>query len=392
MKRIAAILYASASIAILASCGSNGTRSSGGVIPEAAQPNAAVPFAKKIGIVGTGTNADLDNAVVAFMSAQKVRNAELAVSRNGKTIFSHAYTYTGLAASTTTRKTIMRLASVSKAWTSAALYDLIRAHKISTSAKVFKYLGITKPLPANATVDPRVYNITIEDMIQHESGWDDGVYPYYDPTFSMRTTALALGLKQEVSQTQYVRYQLAQPLQEAPGTHYAYCNFCYTVLGMVVAKASHMTYEQYLRREVSPRIKVTNVYLSPTIGPRLPNEVAKYYSPYTGLSAIYVTSNKQYGAPYGGDGMALEVAQGASSVATNADTMLAFMQKYLIWGVGPPQPGADWAREGSMEGTNAWSEQLPNATNYAFIINTRNYNNANAFEDLQKTLEGILSH
>ena len=350
--------------------------------------------ANAIAITGTGTNPALDQLVTTFMLKAHVPNAELAVDAGGQVTFSHAYTYRGVAATTTTRKTIMRLASNSKAWTSAALYELILAKKIQPTWKVFAYLGITKPLPSNAHVDPRVYGITIEDMIQHESGWDDGVKPYYDPTFEMRQTALALGLNRPVNQTEYVRYQLHQPLQEAPGTKYAYCNFCYTVLGMVVAKASGKTYEQYLVKVVGPKIGIANILISPTVGSRLPGEVGKYYNAYSGLSALYVTSKKKYPYPYSGDSMLNEIAEGAGGLATNAESMLAFMRRYIIWGVGPaPKIGYDWAREGQMPGTNTWAEQLPNGTHYAILVNTDQYvygPDHNAFQSLQVNIHRAL--
>ena len=288
----------------------------------------------------------------------------------------------------------MRLASVSKAWVDAGIFQLISAHKVSASAKVFSYLGITKPLPAGSKVDPRVYKITIQNMIDHKSGWDDSVGAQYDPTFHMREIALGLGLTQEVNQTQYVQAQLAQPLQEAPGTTYAYCNFCYTVLGMVIAKASGMTFANYIAKKVAAPMGLHNVLQSHTIGKPLKNEIKEYYSAYTGLSAVYVTSSQQWPYPYSGDDMSLEVAGGASALATNAQSMLTFMKHYIIWGTGKPQPGADWAREGSMPGTNAWSEQLPNGTNYAVIVNTRQYDygsDPNAFTDLQPQIEKLLN-
>jgi CubicO group peptidase (beta-lactamase class C family) len=365
-----------------------------GVPFAAAQRTAFESANSKIIVSGTGTNKRLDALVTAFMKQRSVPNAELAVSSGGKAIFSHAYTNLALTKSVITTSTIMRLASNSKAWTSAALYNLIAAKKIKPAQKVFQYLGITHPLPAGAGVDPRVYTITIADMIAHESGWDDRVPPYYDPTFHMRQTALALGLKHEIDQTQEVRYQLHQPLQEKPGTHYAYCNFCYTVLGMVVAKASKMSYEAYLQHAVAPAIGVRNVFLSPTVGKRLPDEVAKYFNPYTGLSAVYVTSNRQWPYPYGGDDMVLEVAQGASSVATNAASMVALMAHYIIWGVGTPPPaGYDWCREGEMPGTNTWAEQLPNGVHYAVLVNTNAYlygKDPNAFLGLQYSIERAL--
>ncbi len=380
-----------AAIALLVACAGRGTTVTA-FVPSTVEVGAT-PANSPIAIDGPGNDPALDRLVVRFMVAQQVPNAQLAVSVKGKTTFSHAYTYRGLAASTTHPSTIMRLASNTKAWTSGALYNLIKSGKLDPSAKVLRYLGITKPLPANAKVDKRVYDITIEDMILHESGWDDSKPPYYDPTFAMRETAQALHLKRAVRQVDYVRFQLSQPLQEPPGTTYAYCNFCYTVLGMVVAKASGLSYADYVARGVAAPLGLLNVEISPTVGKRLSEEVAKYYSAYSGLSAVYVKSNKRYRYPYGGDDMVLEVAGGASAIATNADSMLAFMKHYIIWGVGTPQPGADWAREGSMPGTNTWAEQMPNSTHYAFLVNTRQYvygSNPSAFEDLQGQIEKVL--
>lgn len=350
----------------------------------------STPLDARISVKGPGTNSALDRLVARFMVAQHVPNAELAVSVKGTTTFSHAYTYRGLAKSTATPATIMRLASNTKAWVDGALYNLIAEKKVDPKAKVFAYLGITKPLPRGAKIDKRIYDITIEDMIVHKSGWDDSKPPYYDPTFKMREIALALHLKKAVGDVDYVRYQLGQPLQEPPGKVYAYCNFCYTVLGMVIEKASGMRFDDYIAKYVAGPLGLHNVLVSPTVGQRLPDEVAKYYSDYKGKSAVYVLSGRRYSYPYSGDDMVLEIAGGAAALATNADSMLAFMNKYLIWGIGTPEPGADWAREGSMPGTNTWAEQLPNGSNYAFLVNTRQYiygSDPTAFETLQSELE-----
>ena len=43
-----------------------------------------------------------------------------------------------------------------------------------------------------------------------------------------------------------------------------------------------------------------------------------------------------------------------------------------------------------MPGTNTWAEQLPNGSNYSFLVNTRQYvygSNPNAFENLQGLIE-----
>ncbi len=336
------------------------------------------------------TYAAVDAAVFAFMQAQGVHNAELALSESGTTLLSRAYTCPG-AASATATSTVFRLASNSKAWTSAALDVVIQQGTISRATTAFDYLGITTPLPSSATVDPRVLTITVGNLIDHMSGWDDTVPPYFDPVHSMRTIALALGLTQAIDQTELVQYMLGQPLQEAPGTTYAYCNFCYVVLGMIVEKASGAAFIDFLNQQVAMPIGVTDLVLSPTLEPRLPGEVGHYDSPNTGLSAIDVTSSTQVPDPNGGDGVIREVAAGAGGLATSAESMLKLMDHYLIWGVGPPPPfGADWAREGGDEGTQTWAEQRADEKRWAFLINTRNYTYANAFSDFTTQVDKLL--
>ncbi|HEY9084831.1 MAG TPA: serine hydrolase domain-containing protein [Candidatus Tyrphobacter sp.] len=334
--------------------------------------------------------AAIDRAVTAFMQAQNVHNSELAISKHGRLVFSHAYSCGSYQGSPTATTTVFRLASNSKAWTSAAIDQLIGRGVISRSMRAFQYLGIMRPLPLGATVDPRVYSITVGDLIAHKSGWDDRIAPHWDPTHAMRHIALALHLSHQIDRTQMVRYQLGQPLQEAPGAHYAYCNFCYVVLGMIVAKASGMSYEGYVTQDVAAPIGVHDLVVSPTLEPRLSNEVAHYYSPYIGLSAVYPLSGMHFPQPNGGDGLIREVGAPAGGLATSAASMIKLMYHYAIWGVGPPAPG--WAREGSDAGTNTWAQQRTDGKNWAFLVNTRNYTTSNAFGDFTRQVNRLLNH
>lgn len=374
--------FALAGAALVGAC------SATGAVPVTSSPvatsqsaPATAPCARRILISGTGSDKTVDGFVTAFMCKYGVPNAQFAVSQNKTMIFSHAYTYQGKAISVTTTGTVMRLASNTKPWTGAALYTLVQANKVRLDQPVFAYLGLTTPLPANARVDPRVYQITIKDMFDHKSGWEN------DPSFTMRQTALALKLSVHIDQTQYVRFQLKHPLKWAPGTHYLYCNFCYDVLGMVVAKASGMSYIDYVSQAVSQPSGGGEIAISPTVN-RLPDEVAQYASRLKGLSAYYPTLTTRVPAPYGGDGGVLEIAQGDGGAAASAETELAFASHYTLnFGFGtPPPPGERGWYEGAIEGTETWAEQMPNCTNYVFDINSSEFG-YNTFSNYQAGIE-----
>ena len=385
-----------ASAIVLVACsGGGGTTTDGGTdaVDESFVDAPSETDANGCQATGTSnaTYVGIDDAVFAFMQTQNVHNAQLALSKSGTTLFSRAYTCPNVIGAPTATSTVFRLASNSKAWTSAGLEVLIQQGTLSRATVAFDYLGITTPLPSTATVDPRVLTITVGNLIDHMSGWDDTVSPFFDPVHSMRTIALTLGLSQAIDQTELVQYMLGQPLQEAPGTKYAYCNFCYVVLGMIVEKASGTPFIDYLNQNVATPMGVSDLFLSPTLEPRLPSEVGHYDSPKTGPSAIDVTSSAPVPAPNGGDGLIREVSAGAGGFATSAESMLKLMDHYLIWGVGPPPGlGADWAREGSDEGTNTWAEQRADGKRWSFLINTRNYTYANAFTDFTTQIDKLL--
>lgn len=89
--------------------------------------------------------------------------------------------------------------------------------------------------------------------------------------------------------------------------------------------------------------------------------------------------------------MIREVDAPAGGLATNAVSMLRLMDRYVIWGVGPPQPGVDLDREGSDEGTNTWAEQRSDGKHWAFLINTRHYTKSSAFDDFTKQIDALLN-
>jgi CubicO group peptidase (beta-lactamase class C family) len=114
------------------------------------------------------------------------------------------------------------LGSLSKQFTAAAIYKLESQKKLSLADTLGRWLP---------GVPPDKRGITLDQLVHHTSGL---VY-------------LAGGLFDSVSSDSMVRAVLASPLDFAPGERYQYSNPGYNLLGVIVAKASGMTFNEYLR-------------------------------------------------------------------------------------------------------------------------------------------------
>jgi len=325
----------------------------------------------------------LDARIASYLQTNAVPNAEFAVSVRGKVVFSHAYTNSAFSSEPITTKTIFRLASNSKAWTCAAISQLIADGALTGSEPVFAYLGIHDPLPAGASIaDPRVFSITVRELVDHRGGWDRSV-AHFDPVHAMRRIAIDAGLNHPVSAVDVARYMLGQPLQHAPGTAYAYSNFGYLLLGLVIEKASGEPYLTYVQTRVAQPLGVSDLVLSPTEDPRLPGEVV-YASSERGLSPLHLADTQPVPGYAGGDGEIREVSIAAGGLATSAESMLALMSAHAIWGLGSPPASGSSAREGAADGSNTFAKQRADGIDYAILVNRRN---EEAFRALQSQLD-----
>jgi len=116
------------------------------------------------------------------MQEKGVRAASLTIGKNGKIVLSRGYTWAEPDYAITQPGTLFRLASVSKMFTSAAIYELLQANKVSATDKVFPMLGLT-PL-AGQTPDPQLKDITVQNLIDHKGGWDAKLAGNFDPVFA----------------------------------------------------------------------------------------------------------------------------------------------------------------------------------------------------------------
>ena len=137
------------------------------------------------------------------------------------------------------RNSLFRIASNSKAFTSAAIFLLIEQGKLGLDDKIFAPGGILGQFSNLGPHRNWIHSITVHDLLTHTSGgWsNDG----NDPMFE----------RPALNQQQLIAWTLqTHPLQNPPGEKFAYSNFGYCVLGRVIEHASGQPYARFVRQHV----------------------------------------------------------------------------------------------------------------------------------------------
>ena len=279
--------------------------------------------------------AAYDDVVTNLMQKYQVVGVALAVAHDGKLVLARGYGYAdGYLQLPVEPDSLFRLASVTKPHTAAAILKLIEQGKLNPSDKAFSILSNLQPLPGTK-VDPRIYTITIQELLEHKSGWygeADGTG--YDPMFDVDHIAKAMGTTPPADCPTIIRYELGRPLDTNPGTYYSYLNFRYCILGEVVHEVSAVPYDVYLKANVTGPIGNNRTTLGGSLkSDQLPGEVTYY----DWVSARLVPSVfPPFGLvprPYGGFSILANNADGG--LVSSAIELLRFLNS--INGDGGPQ-------------------------------------------------------
>lgn len=241
------------------------------------------------------------------------------------------------------------------------------------STAAYSLLGFSHP------ADPRSDTITVQQLLDHEGGYNDGTNPSLpaaaDPTYNMRNIALTLGLNGAAQKRDIANYMYHQPLQYTPGTNSAYSNYGYLLLSAIIEAVTKMDYFTYVQQKVLAPLGITEVLLSSTEAQKRDPSEAICEDQGLGLDPININSNLQIPCVYGGDGQIKEVAAGCAGLAASATALTQFIHTNLVWGNGPrPGPGNWWlGRTGSTPGTSTEAASLGSGIDWAYVINTRDF-------------------
>lgn len=212
--------------------------------------------------------AVIDNQIEEFMSKWKYPGATLAISKNGKLVYSEAYGFADVEANeamTTDHR--MRIASISKTFTGVAILRLVQAGKIGLDDKVFGEGGILGNDYGTSPFSTRVQKVTVRHLLHMTTGG-----------WVLANDRDAIDSNPSLNNKAFFDWMLNNSLLKyEPGQRYWYINTNYFVAARIVEKVSGKSFFQYLKDDIADPLQINSLIMAKrSLSERHPNEV-KYY-------------------------------------------------------------------------------------------------------------------
>jgi D-alanyl-D-alanine carboxypeptidase len=180
--------------------------------------------------------AKVDAIIKEGMAKQHLVGVAVAVGRNGTTLFAKGYGLRDKANNLpVTGNTIFPTGSIGKQFTAACVMLLVEQGKVKLDNKVATYLP-------NA---PHGSEITVRQLLNQTSGLHD----YLENKALLSALFGGKWLTHRPSSF-YVGLMANDPLAFKPGTKWQYSNTNYELLGMLVAKVSGESYENFVTQNI----------------------------------------------------------------------------------------------------------------------------------------------
>lgn len=193
------------------------------------------------------TSKQIDSISEKVLSTFDVPGLAVAVIKDGKVIHAKGYGVRSLKSGLKTNEnTLFGIASNTKAFTAAALGILVDEKKITWDTKV------TEVIPEFKMFDPYVTaEFTIIDLLSHRSGLGLGA-----GDLMIWPDSSIVSKKQIIHNLRYLK-----PVSSFR-TKWDYDNLLYIVAGEVIARASGMTYEDFIETHMMQPLGMTNSAMS----------------------------------------------------------------------------------------------------------------------------------
>lgn len=218
----------------------------------------------------------VDAGVEDYMQTWAVPGAALAVASAGRLLFAHGYTWDTADAEIIRPESLFRIASMSKPITSVAVHQLIERGLLSHDTRVVDVLALRPP--PGQTPDPRLADVTVDHLLYHTGGWDRDLT--YDPMFQDEYIAASLGVELPISKWDIATFMTGRRMQFDPGARYAYSNYGYCLLGLIIEQITGRDYSEWVAENIFQPIGVGRPRRGhSTLHERAPGEVRYYGVP-----------------------------------------------------------------------------------------------------------------
>ncbi|HME81246.1 MAG TPA: serine hydrolase domain-containing protein [Candidatus Eremiobacteraceae bacterium] len=190
--------------------------------------------------------AAIDKIAQDALDTQRVPGISLAVARGSDILYAQGYGYRDVAHRfAAVADTIYAIGSNTKQFTAAAVMLLAQDKKLDIDAKVADYLPSA----------PHAAEITVRELLDQTSG-----LPNYVDHIAMTNR-----MSTEYRPEQLVALVKNAPLDFLPGTKWEYSNTNYVLLGMLIEKASGMSYSAFVQRRIIAPLGLTSTSFPKTV-------------------------------------------------------------------------------------------------------------------------------
>lgn len=209
--------------------------------------------------------------------------------------------------------------------------------------------GVLDLDPWPAVGDNRLQNITVQQLINHQGGWDDNSGAEPDWTYREVQIANAMGVASPPGRTNTMRYILGRPLDFNPGTTGLYANTNYLALGLILEQESGMSVETYVRTQLLgqfPWVNQADIARGRTfVANKHPRE--PHYHSFGNVTNVFDPNGASVAQPHGGWDHEARVGQGG--LISAAVPLLTIANNHTIRGVPiDPTNTGSWTHTGSL--------------------------------------------
>eukprot|EP01084_Bolivina_argentea_P180254 311409_1 len=209
---------------------------------------------------------------------QGVPGITIAVMKDNKLIWTQGFGYSDIENRIlTTPNSLMRVASISKSFTSAAIGLLFQQNKLNLKDTIQNYITDYPLLPYNIQTS----NETIENTSKSNEGGNSDRISQYEKSNEISNELCAITIEQLCNHQSGIRHYKNDeflsmkeyktcmdaleifkndPLEFKPGTDFKYSTYNYTIVSAIIEQITNMKFVHFMQNEIFNQFKMYNTF------------------------------------------------------------------------------------------------------------------------------------